>query len=235
MSDLPEELFLNPVWSALETDHRHLAVACGAAARYPADIAPFAAIAEPTDTALRDLQTMMGTNEFVWVAAVGDANPAAAQLGIETSIDVLQMVLLAEVELPPAYPDIVLLNCTHAAEMVALTDVAFPGFFRRRTCEMGDYFGIRFENGHDGDLIAMGGERLKFPSYSEISGLCTHPDHRGNGYAAHLIWRVARLQRSRGNVPWLHVTSTNHNAVSLYQKLGFQTVRSIKLTKLTRL
>jgi predicted GNAT family acetyltransferase len=139
------------------------------------------------------------------------------------------------VELRPTDPGIVALDCTDAPEMVALTEVAFPGFFRQRTCEMGDYFGIRSGNNTDGELIAMGGERFKFPGYSEISGLCTHPDHRGQGYAAQLIWRVAALQRSRGIVPWLHVTSTNRNAVNLYQKLGFETVRSIKLSKLTRI
>ncbi len=229
LTTLPDQLFLNPVWTALETDHRHLAVVAGEASRYPAEVAPFAALASPTTSALRDLRTLLSADEYVWVAALGDADPAAAQLTLRATIEVLQMVLPATVELPAPVPAIVPLDCTRAAEMVALTDVAFPGFFRPRTCEMGDYFGICAED----RLVAMGGERLVFPGYSEISGLCTHPDHRGKGHAAQLLWNLAQLHRSRGVVSWLHVTATNQGAVNLYLKLGFQTVRGIRLHQLS--
>ena len=169
--------------------------------------------------------------EYVWLTALGEADPTEASLIIHTTIDVLQMVLPTEVELPPPSPEILPLTCAHAGEMVALTDVAFPGFFRPRTCEMGDYFGVYSPRN---ELIAMGGERLIFPGYSEISGLCTDPDYRGKGHAARILWYLAGLQRSRDVVPWLHVTATNLNAVSLYLKLGFQTIRSIKLHKIAR-
>jgi predicted GNAT family acetyltransferase len=95
---------------------------------------------------------------------------------------------------------------------------------------MGRYFGVRSTEADE--LIAMGGERIVFPGYSEMSGLCTHPEHRGKGYAAHLLWHLAALHRAQGIVSWLHVTATNSTAVNLYLKLGFQTVRSIKLHRL---
>jgi len=113
--------------------------------------------------------------------------------------------------------------------MIALTEIAFPGFFRARTCEMGDYFGIY----SDDQLVSMGGERLRFPGYSELSGICTHPACRGQGHAARMLFHLARLERSRGVVPWLHVTATNHTAVDLYLRLGFETVRSIRLSQLS--
>jgi GNAT superfamily N-acetyltransferase len=229
MTTLPESLFLNPVLTALQTTHAHFAITSGEAARYPAAVTPFAAIASPTTNALRDLRTLLIPEEYVWVAALGDSDPKAAGLTVETTIDVLQMILPAEIELPPPNPAILALDCTQAAEMVALTDIAFPGFFRPRTCEMGDYFGIYSKN----QLIAMGGERLVFPGFSEMSGICTHPEHRGHGHAAQMLWRLARFDRSRGIVPWLHVTATNSPAVNLYLKVGFETVRSIKLHKLT--
>jgi GNAT superfamily N-acetyltransferase len=227
---LPEDLFLNFALTALRTAHAHLAITAGEATRYPAAVAPFAAIASPTTGALRDLRSLLTADEYVWATALGEANPTVAELKIDTTIDVLQMVFPSSVELPPPYPSIVPLTCANAAEMVSLTDVAFPGFFRPRTCEMGSYFGIR--SAETNELIAMGGERIVFPGYSEMSGLCTHPDHRGKGYAAHLIWHLARLHRAQGIVSWLHVTATNSTAVNLYLKLGFQTVRSIKLHKL---
>ena len=229
---LPGHLFLNPVLTALQTSHAPLAITHGEATRYPAAVTPFAAIASPTTEALRDLHTLLAPDEYVWLAALGEASPASAHLTVETTIDVLQMVLPAKIDVPPPNPTILPLTCAHAADMVALTDIAFPGFFRPRTCEMGDYFGIR--SPETNQLIAMGGERLVFPCYSEISGLCTHPDHRGHRHAAHLIWHLVRLQRSRGIIPWLHVTATNLTAVNLYLKLGFETVRSIKLYKLSQ-
>ena len=83
--------------------------------------------------------------------------------------------------------------------MVALTTLAFPSFFRSRTCEMGSYYGVR---SCTGELLAMGGERLQLDGYSEISALCTHPSFRGQGFAASLIgtWCaiIAATASSRG-------------------------------------
>jgi len=234
MTALPESLFLNPVLTALQTTHRHFAITSGEAVRYPAAVTPFAAIASPAIAALRDLRSLLVPDEFVWVAALGDASPAAAGLTILTTIDVLQMVFPPEVQLPALEAAIVPLTCSRAPEMVALTDIAFPGFFRPRTCEMGQYFGIYSGPESRQQLVSMGGERLRFPGYAELSGICTHPAHRGQGQAARMLFHLARLERSRNIVPWLHVTATNRSAVDLYLKLGFKTVRSIQLHKLTQ-
>lgn len=227
---LPQFLFLNPVFAALRTTHAHLAITSGEATRYPSAVTPFAAIASPTTQALRDLQTLLTPDEYVWIAAIGEANPASAGLVVAATIEVHQMILPPEVDLSPPDPGILPLNCSQAAEMVALTDIAFPGFFRPRTCEMGAYFGIY----SDRRLIAMGGERLLFPGYSEISGLCTHPAHRSRSHAASMLWHLARFDRERGIVPWLHVTATNRSAVGLYLKLGFEIVRTIELHQIAR-
>jgi predicted GNAT family acetyltransferase len=95
---------------------------------------------------------------------------------------------------------------------------------------MGSYYGVRSE----GELIAMGGERLTLDGYPEISGVCTHPAHRGKGLAASLIWEVATKHRRDGDVSWLHVNAENHNAIELYKRMGFNTVRKVKLHRLVR-
>jgi ribosomal protein S18 acetylase RimI-like enzyme len=230
MTALPEPLFLNPVLTALETAHSHFAVTCGEAVRYPFAVTPFAAVRSPTTAALGDLCSLLVPDEFVWVAALGEASPAQAGLAVLGTIDVLQMVLPPDLELPAPDPEVRSLDCSDAPEMVTLTNIAFPGFFRPRTCEMGDYFGID----SDKQLIAMGGERLRFPGYAELSGICTHPAHRGRGHAARMLFHLAGTLRSREIVPWLHVTATNRNAVDLYLRLGFETVRSIRLSQLAR-
>lgn len=228
MSDLPEDLFANPVWHALHTRHRHFAESAGDACRYPADVAPFAAVATPTASALQSLHSLLVPGEYVWL--IGESYPAIADLPCAGTIECLQMVLPEAVTPPDPNPEIVPLSCDNASEMVALTDIAFPGFFRSRTCAMGSYYGVRSE----GELIAMGGERLTLDGYPEISGVCTHPAHRGKGLAASLIWEVVRKHRRDGDVSWLHVNAENHNAIELYKRMGFNTVRKVKLHRLVR-
>jgi GNAT superfamily N-acetyltransferase len=228
MTDLPENLFANPVWHALQTKHRHFALSRGEACRYPADVAPFAAVSTPSKSALQSLHSLLATGEYVWL--MGESYPSIPELSCEGTLECLQMVLPEDVAPPGPTPDIVPLSDANAPEMVALTDLAFPGFFRSRTCEMGSYYGVR----SDRELIAMGGERLMLDGYPEISGICTHPAHRGKGHAANLIWHLARNHRREGLVSWLHVSAENHKAVELYLRMGFTVARKVKLHRLCR-
>ena len=229
MNDLPESLFANPVWSALRTKHRRFAISAGDACRYPAEVTPFAAVAVPTVSALQSLSSLLMHGEYVWIIA--ESYPAIPEISCLENLDCLQMVLPEDVTSPAPMHGIVPLSKTNAPEMIALTDVAFPGFFRIRTGEMGSYYGVRSQ---DGQLIAMGGERLTIDGYPEISGICTHPAYRGNGYAAGLIWHIAQNQRRDGLIPWLHVAAENHRAIELYLKLGFRVVRTVKLHRISR-
>jgi predicted GNAT family acetyltransferase len=101
--------------------------------------------------------------------------------------------------------------------MMELTALTKPGPFSPRTHELGTYLGIR----RDGKLIAMAGERLKIPGHTEVSAVCTHPEHTGHGYARSLMTEVMRRICSRGETPFLHVRADNVCAIALYYKLGF--------------
>jgi GNAT superfamily N-acetyltransferase len=226
MTDLPENLFANPVWHALQTRHRHFAISSGEACRYPADVAPFAAVATPSKSALQSLHSLLAHGEYVWL--IGESYPFVPELSCMENLDCLQMVLPGEVTPPEPAPGIIPLSSANAREMVALTDLAFPGFFRNRTCEMGSYYGVR----SDGELIAMGGERITLDGYTEISGICTHPAHRGQGHAASLIWHLARNHRREGLTSWLHVSAENHHAIELYLRVGFTIVRKVTLHRI---
>ena len=219
MPGLPETLFANPVWHALETRHCHLAISGGNARRYPADVAPFVAVAEPTIDALKAVRSLLVPGEQVWIA---DANfPEWPELVWETSLECLQMVLPADIVPPAGSNGVLTLSCEDAPAMVALTDLAFPGFFRMKTCEMGSYYGVR----ESGELVSMSGERIMLYEYPEVSGVCTHPDHRGKGYAASLMWQVIRDHRRDGLVSWLHVSAGNSHAIELYLRMGFVEAR----------
>jgi ribosomal protein S18 acetylase RimI-like enzyme len=226
---LPDTLFADPIWPALHGPHRHLAIDARLACRYPADVAVFAALAEPTGAAMAQLRSLLAPGEAVWL--FGTDFPAVSGLELTDRMPCPQMALPASFEPPEPRADIVALAEANADEMVALTDLAFPGFFRPRTYVMGSYYGVRAPSG---ELIAMGGERMKFDGYSEISTVCTHPSFRGNGFAESIIWQVVRQHRREGVRSFLHVGRANTRAVALYQRLGFEFCREITITRVTR-
>jgi predicted GNAT family acetyltransferase len=117
-----------------------------------------------------------------------------------------------------ARPEIVELSATDSPEMRELTALTKPGPFGPRTHELGYYVGIR----DGGKLVAMAGERMKVPGYTEVSAVCTHPDHLGKGYAATLMTEIMRSIRARGEKPFLHVRGDNSRAIAIYERLGFQ-------------
>ena len=229
-----DDPFANAISNALHTSHQHLALTHNLALKYPADIAPFACLAENSPAALSDLHTLMAPGETTYI--LGDDPPSPTNtLLYRGATPCLQMAFPENAALPainsalPISP----LTCADAPAMVALTDAAFPGFFRLRTCVMGAYFGI-WNPADTTQLIAMAGERLILHPTREISGICTHPDHRGQGYAAALTTHVLHHQRSLNARSVLHVVSTNQTAINLYHRLGFQTLREVHLHRLKR-
>ncbi len=229
MSDLPESLFANPVWHALHSGHRHLGTVTDLACRYDSEVVPFAAVLAPTHAAMGQLRSLLVAGESTWV--IGEEHLPVPGLLREDTLDCLQMVMPEEVSLPDASAQVVRLAEANAGEMVGLTTLAFPGFFRQRTCEMGAYLGVRSATG---ELIAMGGERLRFAGFSEISGVCAHPSFRGRGLATDIIWALVRSHRANGVVSWLHVATGNHRAIKLYQHMGFTTIRTVTLHRIIR-
>ena len=100
--------------------------------------------------------------------------------------------------------DIVPLGDADAGEMLALATLTAPGPFFAATHLQGGYIGVR----RGGRLVAMAGERMKVPGFSEISAVCTHPDHRGQGFARALMEAVIAPLLERGEGVFLHTYPT---------------------------
>ncbi len=225
--------FDNPPMEALRSSQQHFAIVAGAARKYPADVTPFAAIEGDSFEALRDLFSIMEPGEATYLVSHAlSAMPKG--LSCRGPLAVKQMTYPHDRPLPFALESdgvvIEPLSCANAVEMVEITSIAFPGFFRVRTCEMGNYYGIR----HDGRLVAMCGERMNIGDYHEISGLCTHPDFRGRGYAAVLMMQLMRDHRNAGLQSYLHVSANNANAIALYERMGFDHRGEFQLRLITR-
>ncbi len=121
-----------------------------------------------------------------------------------------------------------MLGASDVADMLDLAGRTRPGPFGPRTIEFGQYIGLRVE----GALAAMAGERMRFGRFVEISAVCVDPDHRGKGYAAVLMTRLAERLQAQGLTPILHVFADNAGAIALYEKLGFAKRRTLHLTVL---
>jgi hypothetical protein len=88
--NLPESLFLNPVWHALHAKHRRFGNSTVDACRYPADVVPFAAVNAPSADAMRQLHALLAPGESTWLIGeqyglvswlhVGCANHRAVKL-----------------------------------------------------------------------------------------------------------------------------------------------------------
>lgn len=206
----------NPLWSALVSAQAHFAIGGPLAKRYPAEVAPFIAVSEPSAAAARALAELVAPGEIVNIVSVTPKLDDGWEL-LATG-NIAQMIWRADAPTPTEdMSGITPLSDADKPDMLALTALVFPGYFRPRTPEMGEYFGIR----QDGHFAAMAGERMKLHGLSEVSAVCTHPDFTGRGYAARLIELVVARQLKRGVTPFLHVNETNTRARNLYARLGF--------------
>jgi ribosomal protein S18 acetylase RimI-like enzyme len=217
-----------PFWSALTTRQGYLAEGDARARRFPADIAAFAAAADPREdctAALAALAPPGGTIALV----EADPMPLPADLAIKTQATLGQMIA-GPIDSPPCGFDVQPLGDADAPEMLALALRTKPGPFHARTHRLGRFIGVR----EDGRLIAMAGERLAVPGMREVSGVCTHPDHRGRGLAAALTRIVARRIQDEGDTPFLHVFADAAGPIRLYERLGFTMRRTLAYTVLRR-
>jgi ribosomal protein S18 acetylase RimI-like enzyme len=209
----------NVIWKALTTCQAHLGTVRHHAAKFFADVSLLGALAEPSAEAYASLLSILNSGDRVGLFLPTDSAPAAPWKVI-VSVPLLQMISEnAKVhESNREAAPFVRLGKADVPAMLALTRLTKPGPFGKRTHEMGEYWGIR----QNGQLIAMAGERLHLPGYTEVSAVCTHPEHLGHGYATALIHMLLQRIHNRGEQPFLHVLPQNTRAVELYERLGFR-------------
>lgn len=216
----------NPFWTSLCSRHRDLALRIGDVARYPAEFAPFLGVAHEDVDAAEALGALVAPGETVYLLGVAPRVPEGWQL--EAFRPLAQMICTAPLATNEG-PSAIELSDEHRADVLALTALVYPHYFRARTMELGRYFGIY----QDGRLAAMVGERLGMDGLQEISAVCTHPDFNGRGYARRLLALLSNDNLERGRTPFLHVSHENHRAKALYEQLGYRHRRDIGFWALT--
>ena len=210
-----------PIWSALTSARQaSLAVGANGALRFASGYGVFAA---SVDQSPENLAAMAALDRPEGVICTVEADPIPVPPGLSAvrEATLAQMVLT---ELTPAKArDIAVEPLTEAdaPAMLALATLTEPGPFFDKTHRLGDFFGVK----QDGQLLAMAGERMKPDGFTEVSGVCAHPDARGRGYAGALMRTVIEQILARGETAFLHSYADNAGAIALYRSLGFE-VRS---------
>ncbi|WP_432948477.1 GNAT family N-acetyltransferase [Kribbella sp. CA-253562] len=216
---------LNPAFAALSGPHASFAEVRGNARVYPSDMAPFLGLPdEPTEQDWADAAELIGRGRVVAIKHPSLVVPELFK--VDLTIDLVQFVAPPGLGLEDAECEV--LGPDDVPEMLSLVELTDPGPFRARTVELGTYLGLR----RDGELIAMAGERYRLPGHTEISAVCTHPDHRGQGLATRLIRAVAAGIERRGDRPFLHTGTSNLSAIRLYEALGFTVSSHTRVTVL---
>lgn len=208
----------NIIWQALSKRQTEFAQCFGNARRFVPEVGPLAAFLEPDERGYESLAELAGPKGTIALFLDAPYRPRAGW-SVVAGAPLVQMAWrdgsLNKIDF--AQFPIIALGAADSAEMIALTALTKPGPFGPRTHELGSFFGIRDE----GKLVAMAGERMKVPGYTEVSAVCTHPQHTGHGYAAALMSQVVRGILERGEIPFLHVRGDNLRAIELYKRLGF--------------
>jgi FR47-like protein len=181
----------NPVWWAMTGSQRELGTATPLATRFFPEVSPFGAFSgRPTTDHWKDLAALVGPGQTV--ALTGETGPIPTGWTTELELSGVQMVAHRpsdrtggarpdrprETPLPLGFSDV--------PDMLALVAAARPGPFATRTVEFGGYVGIR----RRGRLVAMAGQRLRPPGFTEISAVATHPGHRHQGLAELVVRAV---------------------------------------------
>jgi len=210
----------NPAWYSLSETHREFAVDYQDIKFYHPDYCPFGGFINSYETKTGiDKYASLTDNFYV----VGDKPKFNDKVRLNNELVCNQMVLHERIHMEVAENIIELHTKIHKADLLALVNLVQPGYFRDRTSDLGNYYGIYREN----KLIAVTGERMKINGYTELSAILTHPAHTGKGYAKQLITYASNKVFNQDQIPFLHVANTNIGAIGLYEKLGFCTRRKM--------
>jgi ribosomal protein S18 acetylase RimI-like enzyme len=225
-----EQILHNPVYHGLISGDQHLSLGSENVKYFDEAVSPFVGFDEGYKQGFDELYDLLPAGRNILYAI---PQPIATPKGWKLLHEIkgVQMVYEGVGDVLPIAFTPVPLDPRYAAEMVELARLTKPGPFAMRTIEFGHYYGI-FEQDK---LVAMTGQRLHPQPYTEVSAVCTHPDHLGKGYAFALVQHQVQLILQQGNLPFLHVREDNARAIALYERLGFDISRNMNFYFMRRM
>ena len=217
-----EDILYNPVYNALLSADAHLGFGRGEVRCFDEQVSPFVGFPTGYDKGFDDLRHLLPPERNILYATPQLIDEPEGWQFL-AAVRGLQFLHTEKVKAVKHSATLVSLQKDNVEEMIQLAVLTRSGPFSQRTIEFGHYFGI-FENEK---LVAMTGQRMHVGKYTEISAVCTHPDHLGKGYAAALMQHQLNLIYSQGSIPFLHVREDNSRAIALYERIGFKVNRAM--------
>jgi predicted GNAT family acetyltransferase len=223
---MDESALSRPVWNALLSEQKELSCSNGDARRFAPVYGPLTAAIDYSQVNMAALRMLEIGPEGLWIF---DQFIPQDPTGFEPILCVpcVQMIAYKTIEIENNF-EVVELQDSDAAQMLALAMATRPGPFSTETYKLGQFIGVK-ENGR---LIAMAGERMKITGFSELSGVCTHAEYRGRGLARILSQIITKRILERGEIPFLHTYQGNDVALRLYEGLGYKSRAIVHLTVL---
>ena len=210
----------NPTWYSLSETHIDFAVEYEDIKFYHPDYCPFGGFLNSDKTADGIEAYASLTNNFF---VVGNKPNSNDKVWLNNELVCNQMVLDKQIDVEIMEDIVALQTETHKVDLFNLVNLVQPGYFKNKTSDLGNYYGIY----KDEKLVAVTGERMQMDAYTELSAIITHPNFTGKGYAKQLIKFASDKIFNEQKIPYLHVANTNIGAIKLYEKLGFQTRKEI--------
>ncbi|MCI3225331.1 GNAT family N-acetyltransferase [Streptomyces sp. NP-1717] len=210
----------HPVLAGLTGPHARFAERRGRVLGYRPEVSTWLALPEePAARDWADATHLVGADGTATLAGTAVVPPDGWEITFQ--VDGVQLV---DESVDAVYDEeAVVLGPADVPEMLDLVERTRPGPFRPRTVELGTYLGVR----RDGELVAMAGERMRPPGWTEISAVCTAPGYRGQGLGGRLVLALAAGIKERGETPFIQAAVENESAVRLYEALGFRLRRRI--------
>jgi len=214
----------NPVWYSLSETHKDVAINYHNIKFYDPAYCAFGGFNESNNVASQVDEYSKLTKHFF---VVGERPLFSGKIVLRNELVCLQMILEKRIETNIAEA-IIKLDDTGADSLSGLVNEVQPGYFKKKTSLLGNYFGII----KDEKLVAVTGERMKMDDFTEVSAVVTHPAYTGKGFAKQLIAHTTNKIFDEIKIPYLHVAETNFGAIRLYERLGFRPRRKISFWNL---
>lgn len=211
----------HPVWTALSEVHRDFCLEFEGVKFYNPAYCPFGDSLKPSSAG-----ALAGYGEICNDFFMFQHQPEIPDgLIMKNELICLQMLLEKPFETKISAEIKTIQSEEEKDQLFELVNLVQPGYFRRKTSELGTYYGI-FDQDR---LVAASGERMKMNNFTEVSAIVNHPDYLGRGYATQLIAHTCQQIFAEGKIPFLHVAESNTHAIGLYEKLGFVTRARVSL------
>jgi len=216
-----------PVWTALVARQAAFAIGGERARRFVPEVGPLAAARDDSPESLQALAELVPASGTLLLLQADAIVVPLVCVAVTTAAGV--QMIASRVVTSPVDDRIERLTEADEPAMLALATLTKPGPFAARTPRLGEFWGVKDR----GVLVAMAGERMRQDGFTEVSGVCTHPDARGRGLARVLsAWVAARIA-ARGETPYLHAYASNTAAIELYRSLGFALHREMYVASIT--